>query len=92
MGLALRNHRAELAASVDELRRAGLEAIAALSAAPYDPERMQAAFAALGKARSQRQAALQAALLEALPQLSDAGRRSLAVPIEARRDLRALSV
>jgi uncharacterized membrane protein len=75
---AMLQHAAELRGTVAALRSAQASALLALRATPYDKARMLAAFAAVREATTARQAALHAALADAIGTLRPDARASLA--------------
>jgi uncharacterized membrane protein len=74
---AMLQHAAELRATTLALRSAQWRALEALRATPYDKARMQAAFAAVREATTARQAALHAALVDAIGTLRPEARAAL---------------
>ena len=75
---AMLQHGGELLATQRVLRTAQWRALEALRATPYDKARMLAAFAAVREATEARQAALHAALADAIGTLRPDARASLA--------------
>jgi uncharacterized membrane protein len=75
---AMLQHGGELRATLLALRTAQWHALQALQATPYDKARMLSAFAAVREATQARQAALHAALADAIATLRPDARASLA--------------
>ena len=71
-------HAGELRATQQALRAAQSQAVAALQATPYDRARMQQAFATVREATQARQAALHAALVDAIGTLPPDARSAIA--------------
>ena len=74
----LRENRPQIAEKIAAVRAAQAEIRAAISAEPFDPERLRAAFSAVRDRRIALQAEVQAAAIEAISQLPPEVRQKLA--------------
>jgi uncharacterized membrane protein len=75
---SLREHRPEIVSKIAAVRAAQAELHAAIGAQPFDPARLQAAFAAIRERRQAVQAEVQEAAVEAIGQLPPETREKLA--------------